>query len=307
MVMDGGAYLSLLARQGLSAQEARENLVEKLSALWETVFGDGPEYTSVFFDTAFCPEDSLLWTEGTEPVSMLFLLPVFLRIPSGETVRGRYVYAVATHPAHRGKGCCGALLRAADVLTEKRGERFTSLHPASDSLYGFYGRFGYQTAFSCTQTVLPQRMDSPENAGMELLSQPDFEALYRKLSAGRENELLWSDTALPFLYREAQLQGGGAFAVNAAGERIACGLYYEMEPGKLLVKDLACRELSNVLPVLRNVWPGIEISLRISQKMTEKWAKGSVSQPFGMIKYMQKPFDGGALCHENGFMGAVLD
>ena len=53
MVMDGGAYLSLLARQGLSAQEARETLVEKLSALWETVFGDGPEYTSVFFDTAF--------------------------------------------------------------------------------------------------------------------------------------------------------------------------------------------------------------------------------------------------------------
>lgn len=302
MVMHGDCYLLELAESGFSIEEAHQLLLQELMILWEQVFGDGSDYIAAFFDTAFRPEDTLLWLEDRKPVSMLFLLPVYLQSIFGQTVHGRYVYAVATSPHFRGKGYAAALLQEAEQIIAERGERFAVLHPASDSLYPFYRRFGYETAFSCVEMVVPnERPVAAER--LKPLSLLEFKKQYQKLGAGRENEVLWSNAVLPFLYQDAQFSNGGAFGLD----HTACGLYSESEFGKVLIKDLACEDLGKILPSLRKTWPDKEIVLRISQKKAEKWLKGSVSQPFGMIKYIKEPFDGGVLRHDAGFIGAVLD
>lgn len=315
MVMRGDVYLQEQIRQGLSAQQAQKRLVGQLQALWQLVFEDDAAYTDIFFNTVFRAEDAMVFEKDGEILSMLFLLAVAFPTDTGVSYQGRYVYAVATHPKARGKGYCGALLRQSEEEIAARGERFAALHPASETLYGFYRRFGYETAFSCAELLLPAYADVQNADGIEclLLSQQQFEKLYPAFGTHRRQELLWRKETLPFLYREAVAQRGGAFAVLREGSPIGCGLYYQPED-RMIIKDwyLDCtgsqREIvTKTEKALSRLWPQKEIFLRIPEKKVADWGKKAVSQPFGMIKYIENPFDGGALRNQYGFMGAVLD
>ena len=298
--MDGAAYLSSLGSSSF------EPLTIQLTSLWERVFGDGPVYTTEFFQTCFRPEDVLLWVEEDEIRSMLFLLPAFIRTAEGELVKGRCLFAGATYPEHRGKGYFRKLFHEADVRIEERGEWFAAMHPAVYSLYDFYRTLGYETAFTCAEITLPSWMSDTEDT-VQLISEDRFVSLYGSLSISREKTLLWGDEVLPFLYRDAVMDHGGAFAVEHNGATAACGIYCQPDENTILIKDIAGADPADVFPSLRKMWKPHTILLRIPQKMAENWDIGAVSKPFGMIKYRKEPFDGGALLRDPGFMGAVLD
>lgn len=75
-------------------------------------------------------------------VSVLYLLPA--RATCGdESVSVRYLYAGATHPAHRGKGYYGELLQYAAKMVNMVGETAIYLRPATTDLLSYYNRFGY--------------------------------------------------------------------------------------------------------------------------------------------------------------------
>jgi GNAT superfamily N-acetyltransferase len=300
VVLDGAAYLSM------TGSDSREPLTEQLSALWQTVFGDAPAYTALFFDTCFCPEQVLLWVEDKKILSMMFLLPVSLRDENGNCTRGRCLYAGATHPEHRGKGYFRALFRETDRRIGEWGESFALMHPAEESLYAFYHTLGYETAFTCTEITLAKTSHETE-CFVNPLSEEAFCALYREFGISRENVPLWDASVLPFVYRDALADGGGAFSVACAEKTIACGIFCRPDEDTVLIKDIACCNTEAVFPALQKNWPEKKIILRLSQKMAKKWDAGAVSQPFGMIKYSKEPFDNGALLREPGFMGAVLD
>jgi len=300
VVLDGAAYL---AQYGATSHEP---LTRELSALWELVFGDAPAYTSVFFESCFRPKDVLLWAEGEEIRSMLFLLPASIRTEDGSHVKGRCLYAGATHPAHRGKGYFRELFREADCRVDALGERFLAMHPAEDSLYDFYRTLGYETAFTCTEMLLPS--DLPETDGsLKLPTEEDFVEAYSSFAISRENVLLWDRSVLPFLYRDAQMEQGSGFAVQQNGKSIACGIFCQPDENTILIKDIASSDWNGTVSILRKTWKKQQILLRLPQKTAENWDAGAVSLPFGMIKYRKEPFDGGALLRTPGFMGAVLD
>ena len=300
MALTGAEYFRM---NRLSPDEGKR----QLSALWETVFGDGPNYTSVFLDSAaFRPEDTVLSLEEGRLAAMLFLLPVRF---GGR--RGRYVYAVATHPAFRGRGHAGAMLEYAQGLTEERGEDFTCLHPASDSLFGFYRRFGFETAFY----IREERRRAPEGVPLLLERVPaeEFPALYTgTLSKRREPLLRWGEETLPFLCREAEAQEGGVLSIQG-GEGFC--LFTCPEQGRVEVKELAFSGgiTGELLDSLAGHWRGKDVSFRLPgdsalENPPEKNAQGAVLQPFGMIKYKKELLalqSGGTSAY--GFMGIALD
>ena len=59
-----------------------------------------------------------------------------------------YVFAVGTHPNWRGQGLAGALLRQAEQEAADQGAQTLFLVPQRPSLFQYYARFGYRTAFS---------------------------------------------------------------------------------------------------------------------------------------------------------------
>lgn len=287
-------------------------LKRQLSGLWETVFGDGPDYTSVFLESsAFRPEDTVLSLDSGGLAAMLFLLPVSL-----EGMSGRYVYAVATHPEFRGKGHAGVMLELAQRLTEGHGEDFTCLHPASDSLYGFYRRFGFETAFYIREVLwMPQVGADFPRLRIERIPAEGFAALYAKTLPERQGAFLkWGQETLYFLCREAEAQGGGVLSIEGEKGKGFC-LFTCPEKGTVAVKETVFSGgiTEELLDGLAAYWVRKSVNFRLPGdfafgnflgKNTEK----TVLHPFGMIKYKKELLNlQGGGPRTRSFMGIALD
>lgn len=100
-------------------RHATEADLPALQALWETVFGDPPEFIQAFF-THFPPETSgWVISRETEICSAAYLLTGNLLISNGQSHPCAYVYAVATPEAQRSYGYASRLMRYFAQLSDK--------------------------------------------------------------------------------------------------------------------------------------------------------------------------------------------
>ena len=127
---------------------ARPAELPVLQDLWTRCFGDGPEVSGAFWGR-FAPETHTRIVDRDGIAAMASWMPVTLE---GEA--GAYVYAVATAPEQRGRGLCRALMGEMEDALTAQGLAFAALCPAEASLYDFYAKMGYETAFfRCTRQV----------------------------------------------------------------------------------------------------------------------------------------------------------
>lgn len=111
-------------------------LYDACRALYDAAFpGEPEEFTKALFNHYF-PDCLRVICEDGAPVAMLFSIPYPLITPDGKT-EAHYLYAVATHPAHRGKGLAKRLLQA-------EAARYpVFLRPMTPSLFDFYKKAGF--------------------------------------------------------------------------------------------------------------------------------------------------------------------
>jgi GNAT superfamily N-acetyltransferase len=124
--------------------------IHGLRDLWKLVFGDEDDFLDLFFGAAFAPERCLCALEGDAPVGALYWLPCDSYA---------YIYAVATHPEHRGKGLASRLLEDTHAHLKELGYAGAVLKPAA-GLFPFYGRLGYETCGYITR-FCAEASDSP--------------------------------------------------------------------------------------------------------------------------------------------------
>lgn len=117
-------------------------------ALWQEAFGDSPEAVSYFFQS-FPNCLSYVAEENGAVTAMVHALPQTL---SPDTPAA-YVYAVATRRSHRGKGLCRELMAFAEADLHARGFACAVLTPGEQSLFDYYERLGYKTAFTRRRTA----------------------------------------------------------------------------------------------------------------------------------------------------------
>ncbi|MBQ8342185.1 MAG: GNAT family N-acetyltransferase [Clostridia bacterium] len=109
---------------------------DQCRALYDLAFpGEPAEFTKALFDRYYPDHTRVICEEG-RVVAMLFSIPSPIQLENG-TLDARYLYAVATHPDHRGKGLAKQLL-AAEAAAHP-----VFLRPMSSSLFDFYGKAGY--------------------------------------------------------------------------------------------------------------------------------------------------------------------
>ena len=113
--------------------------IDNLKLLWKTVFGDSDAFIGTFFDMAYSPDRCRYTEENGQVVSALYWFDCEYR--GGKLA---YIYAVATDPAHRGKGLASRLLRDTHAHLKEMGYAGAMLKPA-DGLFPFYERLGYAT------------------------------------------------------------------------------------------------------------------------------------------------------------------
>ncbi|MBQ5825083.1 MAG: GNAT family N-acetyltransferase [Clostridia bacterium] len=117
------------------------SLREQAVVLWREAFGDSEEYIRFFHNThSSCV--CLTLEEKGALASALYLI-------DGElcSQKGLYLFAAATFKKHRGKGLMAKLLQKAEEYARQNAKSFIALVPAEASLFDYYSRFGYKTAF----------------------------------------------------------------------------------------------------------------------------------------------------------------
>ena len=138
----------------------------QLKQLWQLVFQEPMNAIDSFFSTAYAPERCRYVSEKGQIVSALYWLDC--QYEGGKLA---YIYAVATHPDHRGKGLASQLLEQTHHQLQTLGYAGAVLKPAK-GLFPFYQRLGYSTTgyighFTAKATASPAVLTqlNPEEYG----------------------------------------------------------------------------------------------------------------------------------------------
>lgn len=249
----------------------------RLKALWQDIFGDSKESVEEYFSLCH-RDDGMLVSESAGAVQgMLSMLPFALE--TGRAVYpARYVYAVATDPAHRGLGIASDLLARAHEVMLERGEAASVLVPASESLFGYYARRGYKTAFRVAEAEVRAEdlPPIPSGAAAAPCSPTEFTRMRDAAFAGGLFAR-WDERAVAF----ATL-GNGITRVSApSGE--GCALWEVLEDG-IFVRELALLGLSayEALSILNGGLNAPILRVRLMEGMLPRVPARS----YGMIRWL---------------------
>lgn len=182
--------------------------IHQLRQLWKTAFGDTDAFLDSFFRTAFACDRCRCVLEADTVTAVLYW---FDCVVSGQ--KTAYIYAVATHPDHRGQGLCRRLMADTHALLKSRGYASAILVPQTESLRKMYAGMGYRDAggleiLECTAgAAVPVRAVGPA----------EFAQLRRQLLP--EGSVIQEGENLVFLSEQLRFYAGDRFLLAAYEEK----------------------------------------------------------------------------------------
>lgn len=212
-----------------------------LRRLWQEIFGDTDAFLDSFYQRAFAPDRCRCILIKEQIAAVLYWLDCQL---DGRPMA--YIYAVATHPQHRGKGLCRMLMEDTHQLLTERGYSGALLVPQQEGLRKMYAKMGYRNAgglqeFSCTAGAAP--------IPLRAVGPLEFAALRRRFLPA--HSVLQEGHSLDFLADQLQFYAGDEILLAAFAEN---GMLHGMEllgspetaPG--ILTALGCTEGTFRLP-----------------------------------------------------------
>lgn len=242
-------------------------MTEQLKDLWQLAFGDGEEFIDLFFRTAYSANRCLYLTDNGQITAALYWLDCEYK---GQ--KQAYIYAVATHPEHRGKGLCRRLMDMTHKRLKALGYHAALLCPADDGLRRMYRKMGYRVVTGVAEfeavagkSLLLRKLDARE-----------YEKLRKKYLP--EDGVLQEGVSTDYLASYAQLYAGEDF--------LLAGSFYE---GSFIGMEL----LGN-----RDAAPGILAALGYERG---RFRCPGMEIPFGMFLPLRED------AQEPGYLGLVFD
>lgn len=207
-----------------------------LRQLWQQVFGDTDEFLDAFFSTAYSPLRCRCAVENGETVGMLYWFELLCR-----EEKMAYLYAVATHPGHRGKGVCRRLMADTQKLLAAQGYAGIMLVPQEESLRQMYAGFGYREATTISETFCAAG-NTP--VAIHRVNPEEYAKLRRQYL--REDSALQEGENLRFLQTQAVFYRGSDFLLAAREEGGNSLFGYELlgtsEAAPGILKSLGCAQ-----------------------------------------------------------------
>lgn len=180
-------------------------LVPQLRQLWRLAFGDTEDFLDLFFSAAYIPQRCRCITEDGQVLAALYWFDCCC-----QRQKIAYVYAVATHPDHRGKGLCRALMASCHSHFSAQGYAGSLLVPENEGLRQMYRAMDYRdcttiSEFDCAAGDIP--------VPLRTLSPEEYARLRREFLP--ENSVLQEGENLDFLEKQANFYTGPGFLLAA--------------------------------------------------------------------------------------------
>lgn len=207
-----------------------------LRNLWKEVFADSDEFLDAFFSTAFSPLRCRCAVEQGETVGMLYWFDLLCG-----SRKMAYLYAVATHPGHRGKGICRKLMADTHAMLSSQDYAGAVLVPQEPGLRQMYAGFGYQEATTIRETFCAAG-DIP--AALHRIRAEEYARLRREYLP--EGSAIQEGENLRFLETQADFYSGSDFLLAAREESNGSLFGYELlgnaEAAPGILKALGCSQ-----------------------------------------------------------------
>jgi len=154
---------------------------EQAIALWQEAFHDTEKYIRFFLNQH---GDATVLTKCCDNhlVSALYLIDGAIRNGS-ETAKAYYLFAAATFLRERRQGHMERLLKKAEDYAKSHQAQYLALVPASPTLFSYYAKFGFRTAFYAKEADI----------NLSCSSLPPNQASF-----------VWTQAHLQYIRREAQ-------------------------------------------------------------------------------------------------------
>lgn len=172
--------------------------IPQLVQLWRDIFGEYDGFWELFLETAFQPDHCCCFLENGNITASLCWLDC-----ESQNQRFAYLYAVMTHPDHRGKGLCRQLLDEVHAHLTSKDYSAALLVPAEESLRTMYRKLGYRdctsvSEFSCTA--------GDASVVLRAIGPEEYARLRRAFLP--ENSVIQEGASLRFLAQQAQFYTG---------------------------------------------------------------------------------------------------
>jgi len=270
-----------------------------MQALWTQVFGDPPAVQERFYRLCACPWEPLVLRREGELGGILSPAPMTLCCPNGRELKGCYLYALAVAPALRGQGLAAALMGYAQELIWQAGSDCILLVPAQPSLFGFFEKLGYETAFF-HRVWTPEGMTSVHRAAPIPVNAGEYSVLRQDWLNGRA-WVEWPEGPLEF-QRELSRDGGGLFCQDLP-HGAGCAAV-ELTEDAVLVKELLCapEDLDMAAGGLADAFPSRELEIFLPP-----WAERGELRPWGMIQWLYGHPSPWMPRDQSGYFGLAFD
>ena len=207
----------------------------QLLPLWNRIFGEHEGFWKMFLETAWSPERCrCIMADGTITAALCW----FDTFCGGQ--KWAYLYAVMTHPEHRGRGLCRRLLADTEAHLTALGYDGVLLVPAEEGLRTMYRKLGYA---DCTRVTEFSCAAGEETASLRTVSTEEYAALRRQYLP--HGGVIQEGENLTFLAAQAELLAGAGVLLAAwrEGDALHCmELLGDKSNAPGIVKALGCKE-----------------------------------------------------------------
>jgi len=286
-------------------------MLNKLKTIWKECFCDTDACIDFYFARRYRSENTLVHREDGNTVAMLSLLPATV-VTDYVALQAHYVYAVATLPEYRNRGIGAQLSVQADKRMKAEGDSLAVLAPASESLFNYYTRLGYTTAFFRRVVTFPINSIEIIDKYYRTTITPFDEV--EKLYALREQYfsrcgffVRWDCEALRYAMDNCRMLGGEVFYVSDGCDNGYVFVEPCEEEGVVKIKETAITPslsaaLLAFLKTRYSNYKTLEFRLAVNSTL---WDTEGQREPAAMLKWMCCPPQG--IVTDNAYIGLLKD